>query len=491
MENYNIYKDITTRSGGDIYLGVVGPVRTGKSTFITNFVNKLILPNITNSYAKERAIDELPQSAQGKTIMTTEPKFVPNEAVTIDLDDIKMKLRLIDCVGYTVKGASGYEENEKPRFVKTPWSDSDMPFDKAAEIGTKKVITEHSNIAVLITTDGSFTDIDRTGYVEAEERVVAELKQCQKPFIVVLNTTKPESAETKKLAESLENKYSTKVLPLNVKDMTENDIATIFNLLLEEFPVNTIQIKMPKWMEALPFSSSLISEIVSEVKLGTEGLERIGDFKFKKTLFETSENFEPVMDSKIILSEGNITINVEPKPELFYKVLSDECGVKIENDFELINNLKDLSHAKKEYDKLKVALQEVDETGYGVVIPSMDEMKLEDPEIVKQGSKFGVRLKASAPSLHIMKVDINTEVSPIVGTEQQSEDLVKYLLSEFENNPQGIWNTEMFGKSLHELVQEGLSSKLSSMPKEAQNKMRKTLGRIVNEGKGGVICILL
>lgn len=491
MENYNIYKDITTRSGGDIYLGVVGPVRTGKSTFITNFVNKLILPNITNSYAKERAIDELPQSAQGKTIMTTEPKFVPNEAVTIDLDDIKMKLRLIDCVGYTVKGASGYEENEKPRFVKTPWSDSDMPFDKAAEIGTKKVIAEHSNIAVLITTDGSFTDIDRTGYVEAEERVVAELKQCQKPFIVVLNTTKPESAETKKLAESLENKYSTKVLPLNVKDMTENDIATIFNLLLEEFPVNTIQIKMPKWMEALPFSSSLISEIVSEVKLGTEGLEKIGDFKFKKTLFETSENFEPVMDSKIILSEGNITINVEPKPELFYKVLSDECGVKIENDFELINNLKDLSHAKKEYDKLKVALQEVDETGYGVVIPSMDEMKLEDPEIVKQGSKFGVRLKASAPSLHIMKVDINTEVSPIVGTEQQSEDLVKYLLSEFENNPQGIWNTEMFGKSLHELVQEGLSSKLSSMPKEAQNKMRKTLGRIVNEGKGGVICILL
>lgn len=491
MENYNIYKDITTRSGGDIYLGVVGPVRTGKSTFITNFVNKLILPNITNSYAKERAIDELPQSAQGKTIMTTEPKFVPNEAVTIDIDDIKMKLRLIDCVGYTVKGASGYEENEKPRFVKTPWSDSDMPFDKAAEIGTKKVITEHSNIAVLITTDGSFTDIDRTGYVEAEERVVAELKQCQKPFIVVLNTTKPESAETKKLAVSLEDKYSTKVLPLNVKDMTENDIATIFNLLLEEFPVNTIQIKMPKWMEALPFSSSLISEIVSEVKLGTEGLEKIGDFKFKKTLFETSENFEPVMDSKIILSEGNITINVEPKPELFYKVLSDECGVKIENDFELINNLKDLSHAKKEYDKLKVALQEVDETGYGVVIPSMDEMKLEDPEIVKQGSKFGVRLKASAPSLHIMKVDINTEVSPIVGTEQQSEDLVKYLLSEFENNPQGIWNTEMFGKSLHELVQEGLSSKLSSMPKEAQNKMRKTLGRIVNEGKGGVICILL
>lgn len=491
MENSNIYKEIATRSGGDIYLGVVGPVRTGKSTFITNFVNKLILPNITNTYAKQRTIDELPQSAQGKTIMTTEPKFVPNEAAAIDVDDIKMKVRLIDCVGYSVKGASGYEEGEKPRYVKTPWSKEDMPFDKAAEIGTQKVIAEHSNVAVLVTTDGSFTEIDRTGYVNAEERVVAELKDNQKPFVIVLNTTKPNDDETKKLVDSLSQKYSSKVLALDVKEMQEDDIATVFNMLLEEFPVNKIQVKMPKWMEALPFNNALISEIVTEIKQGTEGLEKIGDFKLSKVLFENSENFEPLSQNIVELGNGNIVLNVTPKQDLFYKVLSDECGVKISSDYELIANLKDLSYAKKEYDKLKVALDEVNETGYGVVVPSMEEMTLEDPEIVKQGSKFGVRLKASAPSLHIMKVDINTEVSPIVGTEQQSEDLVKYLLSQFENNPQGIWNTEMFGKSLHELVNEGLSSKLCAMPKEAQKKMRKTLGRIVNEGKGGVICILL
>ncbi len=489
--NNNIYKEIATRSGGDVYLGVVGPVRTGKSTFITNFVNKLIIPNITNAYAKERTIDELPQSAQGKTVMTTEPKFVPNEAVTVDIDDIKMKLRLVDCVGYTVKGASGYEENEKPRYVKTPWSSEDMPFDKAAEIGTKKVITEHSNIAVLVTTDGSFTEIDRAGYVAAEERVVAELKDAQKPFVVVLNTTDPNGEDAKKLAESLAKKYASKVLPINVKEMTEENIAKIFNLLLEEFPVSKIQVKLPKWMEALPFENKLICEVIAEIKQNTTNLEKIGDFKFSKTLFENSENFEPLLQNTVELGEGNIVLNVSPKPNLFYKVLSDECGVKMENEYELIANLKDLSHAKKEYDKLKVALDDVNQTGYGVVVPSMEEMTLEDPEIVKQGSKFGVRLKASAPSLHIMRVDINTEVSPIVGTEQQSEDLVKYLLSQFESNPQGIWNTEMFGKSLHELVNEGLSSKLGAMPKEAQNKMRKTLGRIVNEGKGGVICILL
>lgn len=491
MENSNIYKEIATRSGGDIYLGVVGPVRTGKSTFITNFVNKLIIPNITNAYAKERTVDELPQSAQGKTVMTTEPKFVPNEAATVDIDDIKMKLRLVDCVGYTVKGANGYEENEKPRLVKTPWSDEDMPFDKAAEIGTQKVITEHSNIAVLITTDGSFTDIDRSGYVGAEERVVAELKDAEKPFVVILNTTQPESEDSQKLADSLAQKYSSKVMSLNVKDMTEDDIAKIFNLLLEEFPVSKIQVKLPEWMEALPFENKLIAEVIAEIKQNVTGLEKIGDFKFSKTLFENSENFEPTMQNTVELGEGNVVLTVTPKPNLFYKVLSDECGVKMENEFELISNIKELSHAKKEYDKIKTALDEVNQTGYGVVVPSMEEMTLEDPEIVKQGSKFGVRLKASAPSLHIMKVDINTEVSPIVGTEQQSEDLVKYLLSQFESNPQGIWNTEMFGKSLHELVNEGLSSKLGSMPKEAQNKMRKTLGRIVNEGKGGVICILL
>ena len=491
MEQTNIYREIATRSGGDIYLGVVGPVRTGKSTFITKFVQELMLPNITNTFAKQRTIDELPQSAQGKTVMTTEPKFVPNEAITLSIDDIKMNLRLIDCVGYTVKGASGFEENSKPRYVKTPWTDEEMPFDKAAELGTQKVITEHSNIAVLITTDGSFTDIPRESYVDAEERVVAELKDCERPFVVILNTVSPDEQESKNLAKSLSQKYNTKVLPLDISQLSQNDIAKIFNEMLSEFPVNKIQIKMPHWMEALPFESPLIQEIIKEVFENTDGLEKIGDFKLSKTLFETSPNFETVVDNQVEMGSGNIVLNVVPKPELFYKVLSDECGVEIKNDYELISNLKDMSQIKSEYAKLKPALDEVMQTGYGVVTPTLAEMKLEDPEIVKQGNKFGVKLKASAPSLHIMKVDINTEVSPIVGTEQQSEDLVKYLLSKFENNPQGIWDTEMFGKSLHQLVGEGLSNKIYAMPKDAQAKMRKTLGRIVNEGKGGVICILL
>lgn len=491
MEQTNIYKEIATRSGGDIYLGVVGPVRTGKSTFITKFVQELMLPNIANAYAKQRTIDELPQSAQGKMVMTTEPKFVPNEAVTLSVDDIKMNLRLIDCVGYTVKGASGFEENQKPRYVKTPWSEQEMPFDQAAELGTQKVITEHSNIAVMVTTDGSFTDISREGYVDAEERVVAELKDCGRPFVVLLNTVNPHGEDSKKLAQSLSQKYNSQVLPIDISQMEQKDIAQIFNMLLSEFPVNKIQIKMPRWMQALPFESPLISEIVDEVIQNTNGFEKIGDFKLSKALFETSPNFETVVDNQVEMGEGNILLNIVPKPELFYKVLSEECGVEINNDYELISNLKDMNQIKTAYQKLKPALDEVMQNGYGVVTPTLDEMKLEDPEIVKQGSKFGVKLKASAPSLHIMKVDINTEVSPIVGTEQQSEDLVKHLLSKFENNPQGIWDTEMFGKSLHQLVQEGLANKIYAMPKDAQGKMRKTLGRIVNEGKGGVICILL
>jgi len=491
MEQTNIYKEIANRSGGDIYLGVVGPVRTGKSTFITKFVQELMLPNMTNAYAKQRTIDELPQSAQGKMVMTTEPKFVPNEAVTLSVDDIKMNLRLIDCVGYTVKGASGFEENSKPRYVKTPWSDEDMPFDKAAELGTQKVITEHSNVAVLVTTDGSFTDISRESYVDAEERVVAELKDCGRPFVILLNTVNPSGEDTKKLSQSLSQKYNAQVLPLDISQLKENDIAQIFNKLLAEFPVNKIQIKMPKWMQALPFESPLIAEIIQEVTQNTDGLEKIGDFKLSKTLFETSPNFETLVDNEVQMGDGNIVLNVVPKPELFYKVLSEECGVEIKSDYELIANLKDMNQIKTEYAKLKPALDEVMQNGYGVVTPTLDEMKLEDPEIVKQGSKFGVKLKASAPSLHIMKVDISTEVSPIVGTEQQSEDLVKYLLSKYENNPQGIWDTEMFGKSLQQLVGEGLANKIYAMPKDAQAKMRKTLGRIVNEGKGGVICILL
>lgn len=491
MERFDIYKDIAQRFGGDVYLGVVGPVRTGKSTFITNFMNTLVVPNIKNNFARQRAIDELPQSANGKTIMTTQPKFVPNEAVKINLDDVEMNIRLIDCVGYMIDGALGAEETDKTRLVKTPWSENPLPFNEAATLGTNKVIKEHSNVAVLVTTDGTINDLPRTNYVDAEEKVVSELKKHHRPFVVVLNSTNPSQEQVQNLAQSLQQKYGTKCVAVDVKNLSQDDISQIFDAVLSEMPVNQVLVKMPKWLEALSFNHPLISEIVEEIKSSLLDIDKIGEFKLSKTLFENSTNFEPLTDTKISLGEGNIIFSIQPKAELFYRVLSEQCGQQIDDDYHLVSYLKQLSFAKKEYDKLKVALDQVNQTGYGVVFPNLDEMTLEDPEIVRQGSKFGVRLKASAPSLHIMRVDINTEVSPIVGTEQQSEDLVKYLLNEFESNPQGIWETEMFGKSLHMLVNEGLNNKLTLMPQEAQKKMRKTLSRIVNEGKGGVICILL
>ena len=491
METYNIYKDIATRSNGDVYLGVVGPVRTGKSTFIRNFVNQLVLPNILNTYAKQRTIDELPQSGDGKLVMTTQPKFVPDEAVKINIEDTELSVRLIDCVGFMVSGAMSSDDSNKTRLVKTPWSKDEMPFEEAAELGTKKVITEHSNIAVLVTTDGSFTQLDRASYMEAEEKVVNELKHSNKPFVIVLNTVNPNDESCQNMAKALCQKYGVQVLPMDCANLTLDDITKIMEAEIKEFPINSILVKMPRWMEALPYDNPLIKEIVGEMKNSAKEIQKIGDYKMTKSLFENSENFEPLTESKVILGEGNIAFTVQPKPHLFYKVLSDETGCEITSDFELISHLKELAVAKKEYDKVKVALDSVQETGYGVVFPSLDEMKLEDPEIVKQGSKFGVRLKASAPSLHIMKVDINTEVSPIVGTEQQSEDLVKSMLRDFESNPQGIWETNMFGKSLHQLVNEGLNNKLNSIPVDIEKKMRKTMSRIVNEGKGGVICILL
>ncbi len=491
MEFTDIYKDIAQRSGGDVYLGVVGPVRTGKSTFITNFINNLVIPNIQNEHAKIRTIDELPQSADGSSIMTTQPKFVPNEAVKININDTEFKVRLIDCVGYMVNGAKGFEDEDKPRKVKTPWSATEMPFDEAAEYGTRKVICDHSNIAVVVTCDGSFTGIERKNYEESEERVIHTLKEHNKPFVVVYNTQNTKTQEVKEECERLKEKYNVAVLPINVAQLSEADIVQIFDNLLKEFPLKNVLVKLPSWMEALNFNSQIITELVEELKSVTNNALKIGDFKLNKPLFENSENFEPLHDTKVLLGEGNIALSVKPRANLFYKVLSQQCGVEIENEFSLVTHLKDLAHAKKEYDKIKEALKSVEENGYGVVSPNLEEMRLEDPEIVKQGSKFGVKLKASAPSLHIMKIDVNTEVNPIVGTEQQSEELVKYLLSEFENNPQGIWDTEMFGKSLHELVNEGLTNKIMAMPQNAQSKMRKTLGRIINEGKGGVICILL
>ena len=492
MSNYDIYKDIAERTKGDIYVGVVGPVRTGKSTFITKLLNKLVLPNIMDVNDKERTIDEMPQSGDGKSIMTTQPKFLPNDAIKIQLEnDIVLNMRLIDCVGYLVDGAIGHEENNRPRLVKTPWSEEEMPFEKAAEIGTRKVIENHSTIGILVTTDGSITDIPRDNYVKAEERVVNELKQTKKPFVVVLNSTHPDSQETQNLKASLEEKYQTSVLAINVENLTEADIENIFARALNEFPVVSVSAKLPSWMQALPYVSSIIREVTEEIMKFVKNISKIGDIDENFVAFENSEDFEPISSKTVVLGKGSVVLDVQPKPHLFYKVLSEQCGAEISSDYHLVSYIKQLSVAKVQYDKFKQALEQVKETGYGVVSPSLDEMTLDEPKIMKQGGKFGVKLRATAPSLHIMQVDIETEVNSMVGNEQQSEELAKYLLSEFENNPNSIWETKMFGTSLNYLVNEGLHNKLVAVPMETMKKMRKTLGRIVNEGKGGIICILL
>lgn len=492
MGNYGLYEDIAKRTGGDIYVGVVGPVRCGKSTFITQFMQNLVVPNIEDKNTKQRTIDELPQSADGKTIMTTQPRFVPSKAAAIRVDDkVDMNVRMIDCVGYLIDGALGHEENQKERLVKTPWSDEEMPFEKAAELGTKKVIDEHSTIGIVLTTDGSITDIPRSSYVKAEERVVSELAAQNKPFVVVLNTKLPKSDDAKKLAKSLEAKYGVPVMPMDVLKLNQNNIDEIFEKILLEFPIKSLKIKMPKWMQALSFNHPIISNVVEEVKKFGENVNKIGQIDKTNVAFLESDDFEPVVVSSIKMGEGKVYFEVTPKPGLFYRVLSEQCDTEITDDFHLISYVKQLAHAKTEYDKIKLALADVKEKGYGVVMPNVEDMTLEDPEIVKQGNKFGVKLKASAPSLHIMSVDIETEVNPIVGSQAQSEEMVKYMMSEFEQNPKAIWETNMFGKSLSSLVKEGIDSKITLMPVEAQRKMRKTLGRIINEGKGGIICILL
>ena len=493
MEEFDIYNDIRSRTGGDIYVGVVGPVRAGKSTFITNFMEKLVVPKVENKHVLERMKDELPQSANGKTVMTTQPKFVPNEAVTVSIaDNVDVKVRLVDCVGYMVEGATGHLDGDKPRMVKTPWSDKEISFLDAADIGTRKVITDHATIGVVMTTDGSIaTDLPRSAYVAAEERVVNELKTIGKPFVIVLNSTVPQSKETQKLAAALQEKYGAGVLCLDVLHLSEKDILSLFEKVLLEFPLLDIEVNVSKWLQALPLENELVRSLVDAVLAESENMHRMADYKLPESLFADSEAFEPPVVEKVELDKGKITYTVNARPALFYKALGDQCGMEIADDFALMSHMKALVHAKREYDKLAAALEQVKETGYGVVTPTPDEMTLEEPKMVKQGSRFGVRLRASAPSLHIMRVDIETEVNPVVGTEQQSEELVKYLMSEFESDPKGLWETNMFGKSLHMLVNEGLNNKLSSMPDETQKKMRKTLSRIVNEGKGGVICILL
>ena len=492
MENLNLYQDIATRTDGDIYIGVVGPVRTGKSTFIKRFMDLLVIPNIENEYKKERAKDELPQSSGGKTIMTTEPKFVPNEAIEITIgNNVKFKTRLVDCVGYLVNNAIGYLEEDMPRMVKTPWSDKEMPFEKAAEIGTKKVIEEHSTIGILITTDGSITDIPREDYIEPETRIVKELKSLHKPFVIILNSRHPESESTLNLAKNLEEKYNASVIPMNCDELSRNNIDSIFNKLIYEFPIEQINISLPKWIDTLDINHWLKKTIFDLIKNAFENTTLLKHIYSAIKEIPISDIISNTNLKEIQLSTGNVTLDISLNDNLFYKVLTEISGLDIKDENDLFLTITNLSKTKRNYDKVSYALEEVKNKGYGIVTPSIDELVLEEPEMVKQGSRFGVKLKAKAPSIHMIRADIETEVSPIVGSEKQSEDLVNYLLSEFETDPAKIWESNIFGKSLHELVNEGLQNKLARMPEESQIKLQETLGRIINEGSSGLICIIL
>lgn len=492
MENMGVYEDIKARTDGDIYVGVVGPVRTGKSTFIKNFMDLLVIPNIENSYKRERARDELPQSAAGRTIMTTEPKFVPNEAIEITIgDNLELKTRLVDCVGYLVNNALGYMEEDVPRMVKTPWSDEEIPFEEAAEIGTRKVIQEHSTIGILVTTDGSITEIPREDYVEAESRVVNELKELNKPFVIVLNTNNPSSDETRSLANELEEKYGVSVIPTDCTNLNNEDINNIFGKILYEFPIERININFPSWIDGLDNDNELRQELFKEIKDAFKDVSTIKTINESVARISKTDIIVKTTIDKVDLGTGTVTIEISLNNMLFYKVLTEMTGIQMNNEADLFATIDNLSKVKKEYDKVSMALEEVKQKGYGIVMPSMEELILDEPEIVKQGSRFGVKLKARAPSIHMIRADIETEVSPIVGSEKQSEELVNYLLSEFENDPTKIWESNIFGKNLHELVNEGLQNKLYRMPEDAQGKLQETLERIVNEGSGGLICIIL
>ena len=491
MDKFDLYSDIATRTNGDIYIGVVGPVRTGKSTFIKRFMENLVLPEISDENDKIRATDEMPQSAAGKIVMTTQPKFVPADAIKLSVGDIRAKVRLIDCVGYMVEGAEGGEEDGKPRMVRTPWQEEEMPFEQAAEIGTQKVIRDHSTIGVVITQDGSVTDIPRASYLQAEERVVKEMKEIGKPFVMIMNTKAPASADAVKLSDALSERYGVTVLAKDLMKMGEEDFREVLEKVLMEFPIKSLDFIIPDWMRALGEDNSILSSLVERVSQNLDGVERMRDVERLTALTEGSEYFTSCEVESADASCGKATLRIVPAENLFYKVISEETGREINGEYGMMTYVRHLSKAGAAYEKLKDALADVKEKGYGVVAPGVDEMVLEEPEIFKAGGKCGVKLKASAPSIHIMRVDVNTEVNPIVGTEQQGEEMVKYLMSEFETDKKGIWETNFFGKSLNELVREDMASKLGGIPEDAQNKVRRTLGKMVNEGRGGMICILL
>ena len=492
MEITNIYQSISKRSQGDIYIGVVGPVRTGKSTFIKRFMDKLVLPNIENDFIRDRAMDELPQSAAGRTIMTTEPKFVPNEAVKIVLgENIEFKVRLVDCVGYLVNGALGDTENNMPRMVSTPWFKEPIPFTKAATIGTKKVINEHSTIGLVVTTDGSITDINREDYCEAEENVINELKEINKPFVIVLNSSNPMSPYAKNLRDELFEKYNVPVILTNCKELEIEDINNILENILFEFPISQIDINVPRWVTTLDNNYWLKDSILECIKNTFSDTKKINHIKRSVENFKNYEFIKKAYIEKINLSGGEVLIDLSLKDDLLFRVLGETSGIQIDGEHQLINIMREFARIKKEYEKIEFALHEVNQKGYGIVMPAKEEITLCKPELLKQGARFGVKLRANAPSIHMIRADIETQIAPIVGTQKQSEELVEYLIKEFDEEPQKLWETNIFGKSLNELVNEGLQNKLYRMSDDSQYKLQETLQKIINEGSGGLICIIL
>ena len=491
METANVYKDIAARTGGDIYIGVVGPVRTGKSTFVKKFMEEMILPQLSSQAVRTRARDELPQSAAGRTIMTTEPKFIPETAVTVELEGGgSFKARLIDCVGYMVDGAMGHEENDKPRMVKSPWYEEEIPFDLAAETGTQKVIRDHSTIGLVITTDGSISDIPREKYQAAEERVVAEQEDINKPFVILLNCVDPKSAASRELAAQMEAQYGHTVLPISCVDLDGAAIDRILQSVLYEFDVKEIAFAMPKWITMLEPDHWLQTAVYSAAQDFAASIGQMKDVVQRDQPIQC----EYLKESRIRsmqLATGQVTLELSLQPDIFYQVLGETTGLEICDEASLMPCIISLAKAKREYEKIRSAIEQVEATGYGIVMPTINELHLEEPEIVRQGGRYGVRLKASAPSIHLLKATINTEISPIVGSERQSEELVMSLLQDFEQDPIRIWESNIFGKSLHELVNEGLQNKLLHMPQEARARLQETLERVINEGCSGLICIIL